>query len=287
MNGWIVEYFLPISVFTIMFALGLDLQTKDFTRLIQYPKAAIAGLIGQLILLPIIGFGLAFTVSDDFILALGIILLSVCPGGAVSNMVAYLARANTALSVSLTTATSFTSFLLIPVMMNWGLALFGGEETELRLPVLDTINRVFLYTAVPVVTGMIIRELLPLTAKAAEGLIKRLSLILLLIILLVVFVTNWNTLIENFWRLAPTAILLTTLAGIAGYCVASIAGLNEKDKFTISIEVGFQNIALAQLIATTILQRPELGLLAAVYPFANWAPLLPWIMFFRSRHRGD
>lgn len=287
MNGWIVEYFLPLSVFTIMFALGLDLQSKDFTRLIQYPKAAIAGLIGQLILLPIIGFGLAFTVSADFILALGIILLSVCPGGAVSNMVAYLARANTALSVSLTTATSFTSFLLIPVMMNWGLALFGGEETELRLPVLETINHVFLYTVVPVVTGMIVRQLLPLTVKALEAVIKHLSLILLLIILLVVFVTNWDTLIENFWRLAPTAVLLTTLAGIAGYCVASIAGLDDKDKFTISIEVGFQNIALAQLIAATILQRPELGLLAAVYPFANWAPLLPWIMFFRSRYRDD
>ena len=134
---------------------------------------------------------------------------------------------------------------------------------------------------------MIIRELLPLTAKAMEFLIKRLSLILLLIILLVVFVNNWNTLIENFWRLAPTAVLLTTLAGIAGYSVASIAQLDDKDKFTISIEVGFQNIALAQLIATTILQRPELGLLAAVYPFANWAPLLPWIMFFRSHHRDD
>ena len=287
MNGWIVEYFLPLSVFTIMFALGLDLQIKDFTRLIQYPKAAIAGLIGQLILLPIIGFGLAFTVSADFILALGIILLSACPGGAASNMVAYLARANTALSVSLTTATSFTSFLLIPVMMNWGLALFGGEETELRLPVLDTINRVFLYTAVPVVTGMVIRQLLPRTVKAAEGLIKRLSLILLLIILLVVFVTNWDTLVENFWRLAPIALLLTTLAGLAGYCAASIARLDDRDKFTISIEVGFQNIALAQLIAATILQRPELGLLAAVYPFANWAPLLPWIMFFRNRHGDD
>lgn len=287
MNGWIVEYFLPLSVFTIMFALGLDLQSKDFTRLIQYPKAAIAGLIGQLILLPIIGFGLAFTVSADFILALGIILLSVCPGGAVSNMVAYLARANTALSVSLTTATSFTSFLLIPVMMNWGLALFGGEEKELRLPVLDTINRVFLYTVVPVVIGMVIRQLLPRTVKAAEGLIKRLSLILLLIILLVVFVTNWDKLIENFWRLAPIALLLTTLAGIAGYCVASIAQLDDKDKFTISIEVGFQNVALAQLIAATILERPELGLLAAVYPFANWAPLATWVMFFRSRHWDD
>lgn len=287
MNGWTVGYFLPLSVFTIMFALGLDLQIKDFTRLIQYPKAAIAGLIGQLILLPIIGFALAFTVSADFILALGIILLSACPGGAVSNMVAYLARANTALSVSLTTATSFTSFLLIPVMMNWGLALFGGEETELRLPVLDTINRVFIYTVVPVVTGMIIRQLLPRTVKAIGGLIKRLSLILLLIILLVVFVTNWDTLIENFWRLAPIALLLTTLAGIAGYCAASIAQLDDKDKFTISIEVGFQNIALAQLIAATILERPELGLLAAVYPFANWAPLATWIMFFRSRHWDD
>lgn len=287
MNGWIVEYFLPLSVFTIMLALGLDLQVKDFTRLIQYPKAAIAGLIGQLILLPIIGFGLAFTVSNDFILALGVVLLCACPGGAVSNMVAYLARANTALSVSLTTATSFTSFLSIPLMVNWGLALFGGEETDLRLPLLDTINRVFLYTVVPVVTGMIIRLLLPRTVKAAESLVKRLSLILLLIILLVVFVTNWDKLIENFWRLAPAAILLTSLAGLAGYCAAAIARLDDRDRFTISIEVGFQNVALAQLIAATILGRPELGLLAAVYPFANWAPLATWMIFFRSRHRDD
>ena len=282
---WVVAYFLPGAVIAIMFAVGLDLRLRDFTRLVQFPKAAAVGLVGQLVLLPAIGFALAFTVRFDVSLAIGIVLLAACPGGATSNMVAYLARANTALSVSLTTITSVVSFLFIPLLVNLGLAWFGATQADLHLPMLATVQRIFLFTIVPILAGMAVRKALPGVIKAMQPYIQRLSLLLLLTILAVVFVTNWDKLIADFWRLAPAAVALTTLAGLAGYGAARAAGLDRTDRFTISIEVGFQNIALAQLIAATILERPELGLLAAVYPFANWVPLIPWLMIFKRGNR--
>lgn len=264
-----------------MLAIGLELSGRDFAQLARHPKAAVVGLTGQLVLLPALGFALASLVAADPVIALGIVLLVACPGGVTSNMVAYLARANTALSVSFTAVTSVVSFLTIPLIVNWGLAAFGSGQAEITLPVLPTIRSVFLLTLLPVLVGMGLRQLFPGVVAKASPYMQKLSTGLLVVILIVVFVGSWDKLIADFWRLAPVAVAVTTLAGLMGYGAAWLAGLKREDKFTISIEVGFQNIALAQLIAATILKRPELGLLAAVYPFANWVPLLPWLLYFR------
>jgi bile acid:Na+ symporter, BASS family len=281
--SWVVEFFLPGAVIAIMFAIGLELSMQDFSRVMKVPKAALVGLFGQLLLLPCVGFLLAFLVKDDMTLALGIILLAACPGGATSNMVCYLARANTALSVSFTAITSVVSFLTIPLIVNWGLILFADSETAIRLPVLATMQRIFLLTLLPVILGMLAQKIIPAVVGRIQPYLQKLSSLLLLIILAVIFTLNWPRLLNDFWRLAPIALAMSTLAGLLGYVIAHFAKLDRRDKFTISIEVGFQNIALAQLIAATILGRPEYGLLAAIYPFANWLPLLPWLLYFRRQ----
>jgi BASS family bile acid:Na+ symporter len=283
--SWVVEFFLPGSVIAIMFAIGLELSLQDFTRVMKEPKAAIVGLGGQLLLLPCLGFLLAFLVRDDVTLALGIVLLAACPGGATSNMVCYLARANTALSVSFTAITSVVSFITIPLIVNSGLVLFSDSETAIHLPVLATMKRVFLLTLLPIILGMLAQKVIPTIVRRIQPYLQKMSSLLLVIILLVIFTLNWPRLINDFWRLAPIALALSTLAGLLGYAIARSAKLDRSDKFTISIEVGFQNIALAQLIAATILGRPEYGLLAAIYPFANWVPLVPWLLYFR--HQSD
>ena len=278
---WVVAYFLPSAVVAIMFAIGLDLSPRNFLHILRFPKAAFIGLTGQLVLLPALGFCLAYVVRDDMVLALGIILLAACPGGVTSNMVSYLARANTALSVSFTAVTSVVAFITIPLIVNWGLAAFGDGQADVRLPVVPTIQRVFMLTLLPVIVGMSLRHWLPGIVARLTPHLQKISTLLLIGILAVIFVTSWDRLLEDFWRLVPVAIAVTTLAGGLGYAAAAAAGLDRRDKFTISIEVGFQNIALAQLIAATILEMPELGLLAAIYPFANWVPLLPWLLHFR------
>ncbi|NNM01309.1 MAG: bile acid:sodium symporter family protein [Gammaproteobacteria bacterium] len=280
---WVVQYFLPGAVIAIMFAVGLDLAPRDFARVFKYPRAALVGLTGQLVFLPALGFLLAMLVKDDPTLAIGIILLAACPGGVTSNMVSYLARAHTALSVSFTAVTSVVSFITIPLIVNWGLAAFGEPGAEIRLPVLATMEKVFLLTILPVLVGMSLRALLPGLVGRIEPYLQRVSSLLLIAILGVIFTLNWDLFIEQFWRYAPFAVAMTMVAGGAGYFAAKAAGLDRRDKFTISIEVGFQNISLAQLIAATILGKPEYGLLAAIYPFANWVPLLPWLLYFRHR----
>jgi BASS family bile acid:Na+ symporter len=282
--SWVVQYFLPGSVIAIMFAIGLELSLKDFSRILKMPRAALIGLGGQLLLLPALGFLLAFLVKENATLAMGIILLAACPGGATSNMVCYLARANTALSVSFTAITSVVSFITIPLFVNWGLNLFADSEASIQLPVLATMQRVFLLTLLPVIAGMTLQKIAPQRVRKVQPYLQRLSTLLLLIILVVIFTLNWQPLLDNFWSLAPAALAMTCVAGLSGYALAHLARLARADKFTISVEVGFQNIALAQLVASSILGRPEYGLLAAVYPFANWIPLLPWLLYFRRQN---
>ncbi|NKB37526.1 MAG: hypothetical protein GKR93_10205 [Gammaproteobacteria bacterium] len=199
-------------------------------------------------------------------------------------MVCYLARANTALSVSFTAITSVVSFITIPLFVNWGLNLFADAEASIRLPVLATMERVFLLTLLPVMAGMVLQKIAPQAVRKIQPNLQRLSSLLLLIILVVIFTLNWQRLLDNFWSLAPAALAMTCVAGLSAWALAHLARLARVDKFTISVEVGFQNIALAQLVASSILGRPEYGLLAAVYPFANWIPLLPWLLYFRSQN---
>ncbi len=266
-----------------MFAIGLDLRPGDFVRILRFPRAALVGLVGQLVFLPLLGFALAMAVRDDISLALGIVLLAACPGGATSNIVSFIARANTALSVSFTAVTSTLSFVTVPLIVNLGLGLFDAGGETIALSVVETSKRIFVLTLLPIGIGMALKGFLPDRVARIQPYLQPLSTALLATILIVIFVINWQLLIEQFWRFAPVAVALTTIAGVAGYAAARVAGLDRADRFTISIEVGFQNISLAQLIAATILGRPELGLLAAIYPFANWVPLLPWLLHFRRQ----
>jgi len=96
-SSFLTAVFLPLALFTVMLGMGLGLTLEDFTRVLLYPKAVVVGLLAQLVLLPILGFILASIFSLSPELAVGVMILSACPGGPTSNLVTYLARGNVAL----------------------------------------------------------------------------------------------------------------------------------------------------------------------------------------------
>ena len=115
---------LASSLTIIMLGMGLSLVVDDFKRIVVYPKAILLGLTNQIIILPLIGFGIAsiFPVKPE--IAIGIMILASCPGGPTSNLIAHLAKGDTALSVTLTALSSFVTILTIPFIVNFALVHF-------------------------------------------------------------------------------------------------------------------------------------------------------------------
>jgi bile acid:Na+ symporter, BASS family len=129
-GGLLTEILLPVALAVIMLGMGLSLVTGDFKRILVHPKAILIGLFNQLILLPLLGFGLMylFPIKPEY--AVGIILLAACPGGPTSNLIAYLGRGDGALSISLTAFSSLVTIITIPFIVNYGMQLHMGASAK-------------------------------------------------------------------------------------------------------------------------------------------------------------
>jgi len=149
---------LGISLAIIMLGMGLSLVADDFKRIFLQPKAIIIGLVNQLILLPIIAFILVLLIPLQPEIAVGVMILAACPGGPTSNLISHLAKADTALSVTLTALSSFITILTIPFIINFSLEQFLNESNMIQLNILDTFQKILIIIIIPVTIGMIIRK---------------------------------------------------------------------------------------------------------------------------------
>ena len=170
---------LAVSLIIIMWGMGLSLVIDDFKRILKYPKAIAVGLSNQLILLPLIGFGLAstFTLSPE--IAVGVMILAACPGGPTSNLIAHLAKGDTALSVSLTALSSIISIISIPFVINYALVSFLQEGQIIQLDISKTILQIFVIVLIPVGIGMLIKNKSPKFANKMEKPVRIASAVVL------------------------------------------------------------------------------------------------------------
>ena len=155
----ITQIFLPISLAIIMFGMGLTLVVSDFSRLFTYPKEVFIGLCNQLIFLPLIGFLIILLFDLNSSMAIGIMILSLCPGGPTSNLITQVAKGNIGLSVTLTAIASLITVFTIPIILSEAIAHFTGEtDVVIELPVLQTMIQILVITVIPISLGMVIRK---------------------------------------------------------------------------------------------------------------------------------
>src|SRR5688572_17285015 len=149
----LTQLFLPLALAIIMFGMGLSLTPGDFKRILIYPKAVAIGLCNQLIFLPLVAFGLILLFGLEREAAVGLMILSACPGGATSNLITHLAKGDSALSITLTAFSSMITVLTIPFVVNFSLNYFmpGGEVQQLN--VVGTVISVLFITVIPVAAG--------------------------------------------------------------------------------------------------------------------------------------
>lgn len=257
--------FLPASLFIIMLGLGLSLQVADFKRIIAYPKAIILGITNQMILLPLVGFGIAKLFNLDPVLAVGIMIIVSCPGGVTSNLYSHLSNGDTALSVSLTAISSILSIFTIPLIINFGLIQFMSEGQTIHLPLAKTIAQIMGITVIPIALGMLVNAKKPQFAQRMEKAVKVASVVILFVIILGVILKEKDNLPDFFRQVGLAILALNVITMLIGFYTSKITQLNLRQSITISIESGLQNGTLAIVIALSILHNSEMAIPAAVY----------------------
>jgi BASS family bile acid:Na+ symporter len=261
----IVQVFIPIALAIIMLGMGLGLTVADFQRVLRAPRAVAVGAAAQLVVLPAVSFAIAALFHVDGPIAVGLVLVSACPGGPTSNFLTGIAGGDVALSVTLTAVSSAVTMVTLPLIMRLALNTFMGASDEVTLPVLQTIAQIALVVVAPIAAGMWLRARAPLRAAQLERVLHKVS-IGILVSLVVGATLKERARITDFIGVAGWPVLALNLSTMAlGWGLAKAARLGHARAVTISIEVGMQNAALAIGIALGLLHRTDIAIPAVLY----------------------
>ncbi len=281
LTAWLI----PGVVMVIMFAMGLALHPRDFVAVARSPKAFTLGLTSQLLVLPILGLLVAALTAPDPRLAVGVIIIAASPGGPMSNFLTHLARADTALSISLTATTSFISILTLPLIVSLGLALFLGSEAP-PISVADTILAIMAMTLLPVSAGMAVAWLWPRTAERIEPWARRIALLCFVGLIAAAIAVDWERVVRYTGAVAPLVILLNVAAMGSAYALALAARLPAERAIAITIECGIQNGSLAMFVGATLLHDELMMLPGAAYGVLMFPTAFAFIAWVVRRERA-
>ena len=274
------QIFLPISLAIIMFGMGLSLVAGDFVRLFTNPKAVLVGLCNQLLFLPLIGFAIVVLFDLNSTMAIGVMILSVCPGGPTSNLITQVSRGNIGLSVTLTALASLITVFTIPVLLSKAIAYFTGDtDVVIQLPVLQTMLQILVITVIPISIGMLIRKRREAFSLRMEKPMRTASTVLFVIIFLIIIIANKENLTQAMKEVGLATLLLNISTMGLGFMTAKIFGITGDSQISITIESGIQNGTLAFVIATTILNNLEMGLPTGAYSI--WMFITGGILMWR------
>ncbi|MDA3867673.1 MAG: bile acid:sodium symporter family protein [Salinivirgaceae bacterium] len=282
MKELFTEYGLPATLAIIMGGMGLSLDFRDFKQVFVRPRPILTGLFSQLIVLPLIAFLLVAFIDIDPYIKVGFILIAACPGGTASNLVTYLLRGNVALCVSLSSLNSLLILFSLPLYVNLALQLFVGTSASIHLPFSSTMREVFFVIAIPVFTGMLIRywkkEFADKMEKPMQYIMTGLLLAVFTVVLLLEEKDEALKMID-YVNIFPLALILNVVSMVAGFTLGMWLNTGPKNSYTISIEVGLQNSALAIFVAKSLLGNNTMAVVAVMYSSFTFfsTALIGWI----------
>ncbi len=283
MEQVVSQIVLPITLALIMLVMGMGLTKTDFTRVIKYPKAMLIGLTLQLLVLPLLALIIAYSFQLSAIASAGLFLLSLCPGGATSNMFSLLAKGDVALSVSLTAITSLLIPFSLPITFAAYLAFIGNPIEQMNMPLGLMMKQLIAVTLVPVSVGMLLRHCLTSKVLKAEIILKKMAGISMLTVILLLMATNWATLVKSLSVVGIAALSLCVCSLLLAYLVATKAKLAIPSVRTIAIEVGVQNAGTAMMVAFAVLKQPELALVPLMYGLLMNVPAFSFVWWVNRK----
>ena len=255
---------LPIALGIIMFGLGLSLTPGDFVRIGRRPKAVTIALACQLILLPLVCFGLVLAFRLPPVLAVGMMLLAASPGGTTANLYSHLFRGDVALNISLTAINSVVAVITLPIVVNLSLAYFDPDGAQVGLQLQKTIE-VFLIVLGPVALGMMVRSLRPAFAAAMDKPVRIASVVILTLVIIGSVAAQIDILTAHFAAIAGVVVTFCVVSLGIGFLVPRLLKVDRPQSIASAFEVGLHNATLAIVIAQSVLRNADMSMPAAVY----------------------
>jgi bile acid:Na+ symporter, BASS family len=241
---------LNVALGFVMFAVALGIETDELRRLRQTPRAVLAGLASQWVALPLLTLGLILALKPHPGIALGMILVASCPGGNMSNFFCQLAKANTALSVGLTTVATLGAALMTPLIFAACARAIPELTDQIGVQVswVDMIKSTLLLIALPVALGGLLRRFGPAIAAKLQRPAQALVGLLLIGFIVGALITNRAAFGMYVGHVAGLVAIHNGLALLTGYTIAWAARLEEPERRTIAIETGIQNSGLGLVL---------------------------------------
>ena len=271
--------FIVLPILTLlMFDLGLALKPDDFRLFVHRPHALLAGLIGQIVLLPLIAWAIGTVFHIQPLFFLGIMLIACSPGGSSSNVFSMLAGGDVALSVSLTAFSSVITLLTGPAVMDWATQAVG-TAADIHLPVGNLLVQNLVLMAVPILIGLFISVKWASTAQRLHSVLKRLAFPCLILLATVFFVQHRETIVREFPALGLCITVLILLSMGSGVLMSWLMRLSGREQRTIVIEIGMQNAAQAITVASSpfVFNNEVMAIPAIIYALMMNVILLTYV----------
>lgn len=254
---------LPIALGIIMFGLGLSLTLDDFRRVSRHPRAVAVALGCQLVVLPLVCFGLVKLFDLPPLLAVGLMLLATSPGGTSANLFSHLFRGDVALNVTLTAVNSIIAIVSLPLITNFAIAHYDLGDT-VRLP-FGKVVEVFAIVLVPVGIGMVVRATATGWAQRMDKPVRIGSAVILAVLVLGILLDQRENVGDYLADVGVAAATFCAISLVTGYVVPRAAGVRGDQAIASSMEIGVHNGTLAIFVAVEVLNSTEISVPAAVY----------------------
>ncbi|MES2517983.1 MAG: bile acid:sodium symporter family protein [Bacteroidota bacterium] len=248
----------------IMFGMGTTMSYDDFLGVIKMPKAVIVGLICQFSIMPFLGYGIAKAFNFPPEIAAGIILVGCSPSGLASNVMSYIAKANVALSITITSFATLLAPILTPLLMK----LLGGQFIQIDFwSMTYDISKMII---IPVGVGFLLNKILQGRAVWLQQVLPIISMVGIALIIVIITAAGQKSL-QSVGVALVFATLIHNLGGfVLGYWGARLFKLPEQDCRTVAIEVGLQNAGLASGLAKAMGKLATVGIAPALFgPIMN------------------
>ncbi|MGC6422051.1 MAG: bile acid:sodium symporter family protein [Flavobacteriaceae bacterium] len=255
---WFSGPFITYGLGGIMLGMGITLRWEDFIEVGRSPRWVLLGVVLQFTIMPMLGWFLGRWFQLPPFFAIGLILVSCCPGGTASNVIAYLAKAHVALSVAMTAISTFSAILLTPLLTS----ALSGTYVEVAASGLfySTLKVVLL----PITLGILINRFFPITTQKCIPYAPPIAVLLITLIVASIIGQGSAIILSAGLRLLGALMILHFLGFLMGYLFSQYLIGNTEVSKTISIEVGMQNSGLGVVLAQENFANPMTAIPAAI-----------------------
>jgi len=274
------DFLIPLILVLLMIIVGTGLKLEQFATILRFPVPLLGGTALQILLLPLCALAIIYLTNPPLEIAAGLLLISACPGGALSNFYCHLGKLNVALSVLLTALSSVVGFLTLPVVLAVVFPMVISAQ-EINVPVIDLILRLLLLLLFPVGIGMLIRHLMPATIARYATFMRTVGLSLVGLLLGLIFYTQWAGAVRLFDEAVFSSAVFTLFALGAGWLVANLLRQNATARSVFAVEFAVRNAGVAAVVAASSLGRPEFVIFGALFVVVQF-PLIMLLLWLNQ-----